>query len=354
MLIVDAHLDLAYSALRFGRNLRLPVPDARRSDGDKSHLPEGTITVTIPALLEGGVALVFATLFVLPEAANATLPDNRRMVYADADEAYGAAGEQLDYYRQLADEVDRVRLVTDSQSLEEVLASHRQPEAEPLLGLVPLMEGADPVRHPQELEEWYERGVRIIGPAWQNTRYAHGSGSRDGFSKEGLHLMEVMADLGFILDISHLSDKAAFEALERYEGTVVATHSNARALVPRPRHITDDQIRLLAERGGMTGVVLYNSFLKPEYTRSDPKESITLQDVAAHIDHVCQLLGDARHVGIGSDMDGGFGLEDTPAEIDSSADLPHLAAVLGERGYGEEDIAAIMGLNWIERLRAAW
>ncbi len=353
MLIVDAHLDLAYSALRFGRDLRQAAQDIRRQEARHAPGPEGVISVTIPELLQGGVALVFGSLFVLPEFANKELAENRRLVYRSADEAYEAALEQLDYYARLADEMEQVRLVTDRRGLEEVIASHQEGSATPLLGITLLMEGADPVRRPQELEEWYERGVRLIGPAWHNTRYAHGSGSRDGFTQDGYQLMEVMAGLGFVLDISHMSDKAAFEALERYEGHVVATHSNARALVAQPRQLSDDQIRLLAERGGMAGVVLYNRFLKADYARGDAKESVTLQDVAAHIDHICQLLGDARHVGIGSDMDGGFGLADTPAEIDTSADLPRLAAVLGERGYGEQDIAAIMGLNWIERLRAA-
>lgn len=352
MLIVDAHLDLAYGALRFDRDLRRPVQEIRAYEGNGSGSPEGIITVTIPQLLEGGVGLVFATLFAMPEFANKMLPNNRRLVYTNAEEAYRVAGEQLDYYRRLADELDRLRIVTDRQTLEEVLASHEDDEdAMPLLGIVPLMEGADPVRHPAELEEWYERGLRIIGPAWLDTRYARGSGSNDGFTKEGFELMQAMADLGFILDVTHMSDQATFEAFDRYEGHIIASHSNARALVPHPRHLSDDQIRRLAERDGVAGIVLFNKFLKAGYTRTDPKESVTLQHVVAHIDHICQLVGDAAHVGIGSDMDGGFGLNETPAELDSSADLPRLAPLLADRSYSSEDISAIMGLNWVQRLR---
>jgi membrane dipeptidase len=313
----------------------------------------GVITVSIPQLLDGGVGLVFGTLFAMPQVANTAYPENRRLVYGNAQEAYVAAHDQLDFYRRLADEMPRVRLVTTRQDLEAVIASHQEEQSDALLGIVLLMEGADPVRQPQELEEWFERGLRIIGPAWQHTRYAHGAGSSEGFTKEGLHLMDVMADLGFILDITHLSDKGTFEAFDRYEGQIIASHSNARALVPGARHLTDEQIRRLAERGGMTGVVLFNLFLKAGYARTDPKDSVTLQHVTAHIDHVCQLLGDARHVGIGSDMDGGFGVHDTPVEINSSADLPRLASVLAERGYDRDDVVAIMGLNWIDRLRLA-
>lgn len=353
MLIVDAHLDLAYGALRFDRDLRRSVHEVRAYEGNGSGNLEGIITVTIPQLLEGGVGLVFGTLFAMPEFANKMLPNNRRLVYANADEAYHVAGEQLDYYRRLADELERVRLVTDRRSLEEVVASNENEDGdgEALLGIVPLMEGADSVRDPLELEEWYERGVRIIGPAWLDTRYAHGSGSNEGFTSEGFELMEVMAGLGFILDVTHMSDKATFEAFDRYPGQVIASHSNARALVPHPRHLSDDQIRRLAERDGVAGIVLFNKFLKAGYARTDPKESVSLEHVVAHIDHICQLVGDADHVGIGSDMDGGFGLNETPAELDSSADLPRLAPNLADRGYSSDDIEAIMGLNWIERLR---
>lgn len=352
VLIVDAHLDLAYNALRFGRDLRLPLADLRAREKKP---PNGDIaTVTIPALLEGGVALVFGTLFVMPASNNTHMPENRKMVYEDADQAYAAAGAQLDYYHRLADEDERVRLVRDSAELEEVLNSQQDGES-PLLGIVPLMEGADPVRDPQELEEWYERGVRIIGPAWDDTRYADGAWrAGEGFTREGYALMEVMADLGFILDVTHLSEKAVYEALDRYEGPVIASHSNARALVPGQRQLDDRQIRTLAERDGVVGVVLFNRFLKAGYARTDPKESVTVADVVAHIDHICQLLGDAEHVGIGSDLDGGVGRDDIPAEMDSVADLRLIVPALAERGYGDEEIANIMGGNWLRRLRSVF
>lgn len=352
VLIVDAHLDLAYNALRFGRDLRLPLADLRAREKKP---PNGDIaTVTIPALLEGGVALVFGTLFVMPASNNTHMPENRKMVYEDADQAYAAAGAQLDYYHRLADEDERVRLVRDSAELEEVLNSQQDGES-PLLGIVPLMEGADPVRDPQELEEWYERGVRIIGPAWDDTRYAGGAWrAGEGFTREGYALMEVMADLGFILDVTHLSEKAVYEALDRYEGPVIASHSNARALVPGQRQLDDRQIRTLAERDGVVGVVLFNRFLKAGYARTDPKESVTVADVVAHIDHICQLLGDAEHVGIGSDLDGGVGRDDIPAEMDSVADLRLIVPALAERGYGDEEIANIMGGNWLRRLRSVF
>ena len=354
MFIVDAHIDMAYSAIRFGRDLRQELDVIREREQKLKSRPNGTITVTLPELRRGGVGLVFATLFAMPESANKTLPGNEKLVYTDAEGAYAAAVEQLDYYHRLADEEEDVRLVGDAETLEEVIASHEEGE-KPLLGLVPLMEGADPVRDPQELEEWYERGVRLIGPAWDDTRYAHGAWrSGGGFTKDGYELMEVMADMGFILDLTHLSEQSTYEALERYEGIVVATHSNARALVSGQRQLSDDQIRMLAERDGVVGVVLYNRFLKEGYSLNDARDLVTLEQVVAHIDHICQLLGDAQHVGIGSDFDGGFGREHIPAELDSVAGLPLLAPALEERGYSEEDIACIMGGNWVNMLRRAF
>lgn len=355
MFIVDAHLDLAYNALRYGRDLRLELAEAReREKGMRDH-PHGTITTTIPELLKSEIGLIFGTLFVLPARSNRKEPANVRMVYEDGDQAYRAAGEQLDYYYRLADEIEPVRLVTDLDSLEEVLASHEE-GASPLLGIVPLMEGADPVRTPEEAEEWYERGIRIIGPAWDDTMYAHGAWrGGGGFTKEGFALMEVMADLGMILDLTHLSEEASLEAADRYEGVLIASHSNARALVPGGRQLGDEQIQRLAERNGVMGMVMSNSFLKAEYQKSDPKESVTLDDVAAHVDHVCQLLGSADYAGIGSDLDGGFGREDVPAEIDSIADLRKIGDVLQDKyAYGDGDVAKIMGENWVGRLRAAF
>lgn len=355
MLIVDGHLDIAYNVVNYGRDPRQSVAEIRQGEGKKS--PVGEATVTLPALRQAGVGLVFATLFAAPAAnplAAALVP---KTVYCDASEAHKLNMTQLDYYHRLADEEERVRLVGDGDTLAEVVQSHQEEdENEPVLGLVPLMEGADAVREPEELEYWYERGLRIIGPAWDNTRYAAGAwrGENESLTKEGNHLLEVMAEFGFILDLTHMSEKAADEALDRYQGVVVATHSNARALVPGTRQLSDRQIRRLGERGGVIGIALQNSFLRAFHRRGDPKEAVTLDYVVAHIDHVCQVLGDAVHVGIGSDMDGGFGAADIPAEMDSIADLPLIVGALKARGYQEEEIANIVGGNWLHILRTAF
>lgn len=353
MFIVDSHLDLAYNYWEFDRDLRLPLAALRqREEGGPVAARNGTATVTLPELQRGGVGLVFGTLYVGPFNKNRP---HEKMIYHNKRQAHNQAMRQLDYYHRLADDLPYVRLVTDVKSLDEVIAS--QQTDSPLLGLVPLMEGADPIREPEEIEMWYERGLRLIGLAWGNTRYAGGnwSGSGIGLSKEGHRLLDRMADLGVILDHTHLSERSSLEALDRFQGISVATHSNARQMVPdvKERHLGDTQIRRLAEQGGVIGVVLANGFLKSG-GRSLKKAEVTLADVAANIDYICQLVGSAHHVGIGSDFDGGFGRENIPAEFDSAADLPLIAETLQTRGYSDADVAAVMGGNWVNLLRRAW
>jgi len=353
MLIIDAHLDLAYNALNYNRPLTRSAADIRQAELPDSN--RGTITATFPDMQKGGVGLVFGTLFVTPaHAKHAVMGD--KMTYHNSDQAHGFAMQQLDYYHRLTDEFETIRLVTDSASLETVVHSRENEDQKSLIGIVPLMEGADPIRVPEEAELWYERGLRAIGLAWDDTRYATGgwSNSSEGLTKGGYRLLEVMADLGFILDLTHMSENAAIESLERYEGVVVATHTNCRALVPGQRQFNDTQIRLLGERDGVMGTVLYNAFLLKGWGKSSRKEDVTLDHLVANIDHVCQLLGNARHVGIGSDLDGGFGAEHIPAEIDTIADLPKIANKLKERGYEPDDIENIMGDNWLRVLRRAF
>lgn len=353
MFFVDAHLDMAYNAVVHGRDLRQPLADLRRAEGLKSK--RGIATVTFPALRQAGVALIFGTLFVPPAGIpNLNAPEDA--VYHDADGAHKRAMAQLDYYHRLADAEEGIRLVGDVEELTAVLQTHHpDAEADPLLGVAPLMEGADPIRGPEEVEEWYERGLRLVGLAWDDTRYAHGAWREGGgLTDAGRELLDALAEFGFIVDLTHMSEEASLETMERYEGTVVATHSNARALVPGQRQLSDTQIEAVGQRDGVIGVVLYNRFLREGHQKGDPKERVTLDHVVAHIDHICQRLGDAAHVGVGSDFDGGFGAADIPKEMDSVADLERIAARLGEKGYAPEHIAGIMGENWVRLLRRAW
>ena len=353
LFIVDGHLDIAYNSLKFNRDFRHTVAELRQQEADAPS-PNGIATISLPDLIQGGVGLALASIFVMPLKSPMKFVYHEPTTYEDGRDAHRKGMAQLDYYHRLADEIEAVRLVTDRAALQEVVASH-QPGQTPLLGIVPAMEGADPIREPEELEQWIERGVRSIGLAWDDTRYAAGAWrDQGGITPDGYRLMEMMADYGLLLDITHLSEIASLEALDRYQGTVVATHCNARALVPGPRQLSDQQIRLIGERDGLMGVVLYNVFLRAGYRKGDPKAQVTLDHVVAHIDHICQVLGDAAHVGIGSDMDGGFGAADIPTGLDSAADLPNLAAALRQKGYREGDVAGIMGGNWLNLLQRSF
>lgn len=353
MFIVDAHLDLAYNALRHKRNLLKSVDDIRKTEDGKPH-PNGTSLVTFPDLRDANIGLVFGTIFVMPTGGKFATEADKPLMYQTAEQAHQLGQKQLDYYHRMADDVDYIRLVGNISELDEVVASYQEGQ-EKLVGIVPLMEGADPIREPAEAEMWYERGLRIIGLAWDDTRYAPGAWRSGGpLTKEGHKLLEVMAGFGFILDLTHMSEEASLTCLDTYDGTIIATHSNARALVPSQRQLSDTQIRRIAERDGVIGIVLANAFLNPEFKRGDPKEKVTLEHIVAHIDHICQVVGDADHIGIGTDFDGGFGVESVPSEIKNISDLPLIGQALKEKGYSQENIDGFMGQNWLRTLRRTW
>ncbi|NLF02718.1 MAG: peptidase M19 [Anaerolineales bacterium] len=347
MYIVDAHEDVAIDAVVLGRDIRRSALETRRLEqGTDTPERNGLCMVGLPEWLQGSVAVVCATLFTAP--ADKTHPASPS--YHNADEAHALAQTQLDYYHWLSRDQEQVTLIADRTALDAVLRTWEN--SSPQVGIVPLMEGADPIREPAEVEYWFEQGVRIVGLTWlAGTAYAGGDATQGPLTDAGRELLEAMADVGMILDVSHMSDAAFLEAVDRFEGQVIASHANPRARVPTPRQLSDQMIRCLAERGGVMGIVPYNRFLKPGWTKGDAKDAVTVADVVAAIDHVCQVTGTATLVGIGSDFDGGFGSESTPAEIDTVAHLSRIGAALGEKGYGADDVAAIMGGNWLRVLR---
>lgn len=353
MIVVDAHEDLAYNALNYGRDYRRPTAETRRLETNVETLERrGRATVGLPDSLLGRVAVVFATLFVAPAEGNEDKPW-AKMTYKTPREAHDLAMKQLDYYYRLADETEKIRLILSESDLDAVLATwaagkdigdHRQ-------GLVILMEGADPILEPKQFEAWYERGVRVVGLAWEKTRYSGGTGHPGPLTKEGRELLDIMASFNAILDLSHLSEYAYLEAVDSYAGIVIASHSNPRKFCDTDRHLSDLMIERLAERDGVMGIVPYNRFLSNQWKTGDPKSDVPLSVVVDAIDYVCQLTGSAAHVGIGSDFDGGFGLESIPDGMDSTSDLLSIGPALRARGYSEEDTAAILGGNMLRKLR---
>jgi membrane dipeptidase len=357
MIVVDAHEDLAWNALSFGRDYRRTVAETRKIEaGTETPSRNGNTLLGWDAWVQGRVAVVFATLNAAPIRMRKGLWESQ--IYADSEGAYSVYSAQLDYYHRLVEESpDKFRLISTKPDLDQVLATWEDDTSStPQIGLVVLMEGADGVREPAELEDWYRRGVRIVGPAWVGTRYTGGTGEPGPLTNEGIELLEVMSDLGLALDTSHLAEEAFMQALERFQGPIIASHSNTRALLPnhiRPdRHLSDEMIRGIGERDGVIGVVVYNRFLKADWHPSDGREKITRYDVVAHIDHVCQVIGDAQHVGIGTDFDGGLGLEHVPSGFDSIADIRTLDLELQTFGYLEDQIVDVLGGNWLRILNS--
>jgi membrane dipeptidase len=364
MLIVDAHQDLAWNILTFGRDYTKSALQIRHEEQGTLHaLYNDDTLLGWPEYQRGQVALIFATLFATP--ARFCTGDWDRLCYADASQANRMYRDQLDVYERLAGENhDKFQLVRTLGELERLLAIWDRPsenatqaglpQAEHPVGLVISMEGAEGVRDPGELEAWWERGVRLIGPAWAGTRFCGGSREPGPMTAEGFALLEKMAELGFSLDLSHMDEKAALQALDFYPGQIIASHGNALALLKGSesnRHLTDRVIHGILERGGMIGLVPFNAFLKAGWKRGDRREEVHFDLLIGQIDYICQMAGDAQHTGIGSDFDGGFGLQSVPIDIDTIADLQKIAALLSEKGYSTEDITAILGGNWIFRLR---
>lgn len=340
-IIVDAHQDVGWNKVALERDFLESVAEKRAREGASPAHGEGSAIVGLPELLRGNVRIVFATLYVAPAC-----PDRapRGPTYATPQQAHDQAMQQLAYYAGLASD-PRVSLITTRQDLDRVIDA-----VEPRIGLVLLMEGADPIVQPSDAAAWFDAGVRIVGTSWKGTRYAGGTTEPGGLSALGRALLPEMERVGLILDTSHMAEQAFFEAMEIYHGAVIASHSNCRAYVNTDRQLSDDMIRAIVAREGVIGTVFYNRFLHAGWETGARKDAVTFADVLRHMEHICDLAGDARHVGIGSDFDGGFGVESAPREIDTVADLQKLADVLAAR-FDDEDVLNILGGNWIRLLR---
>lgn len=352
-LIVDAHLDISYGAIAWQRDYGRAAAETRRIEQETnspSIRGNGQCSIGLPDWIEGSVGIVFGTLFVSPYRGGMSIGP---LVYRDENEAHQMAMQQLDWYHDWAKRDPRVFLIGARQDVEQAVG---QAGRQSRVGIVPLMEGADPIRTPGELQDWVDRGLRVVGPAWTGTRYSGGTHAPGGLTELGRQLLKEVSRLGVILDVSHMAQQALAETLDTFDGEfLIASHSNPQHFMPTERHLPDAAIKAIAQRGGVMGVVLANGFLvdgwwqKPDHS----KEDVTVENVANVIDYVCQLTGSHAHVGIGSDFDGGFGVEAIPAEFQSSRDLHTIGDALAKRGYADEHIAQVMGGNWIRILRKA-
>lgn len=350
MLIFDAHLDLAWNALEWNRDLLLPVEQIRDRERQFAGCVPGDCTTSLPAMRDGQVGLAIATL--LPRFHRVPAP---RSFYESRLSAYAAMQGQLSWYRHMS-ELGHLKEIASAAVLTEHAARFSDSPAEAPIGFILSMEGSWAIPDPSYIARWYDQGLRILGPAhYGPDDYGHGTGSSGGLKANGPELLREMARVGMLLDVTHYSDECFWQALEIFDGPILASHHNCRSLVPADRQLADEQITALVERQAVIGLALDSWMIRPGWVRgkTDPA-TVCLDDAVNHIDHICQLTGSAAHCGIGSDLDGGFGKEQTPHDLDTIADLRQIASLLDKRGYSENDITGIMHGNWLRFFQRAW
>lgn len=356
MFIIDAHLDLAMNAMEWNRDLKLPVNNLReREKGMKDKPDRERNTVSLPSLRDGKIGLVVATQIARFVRQGSPLPG-----WHSPEQAWAQTQAQLAWYKTMTEEGEMIQ-VSSLSSLESQIKlweDNTRADKDKPVGFILSLEGADSLVNISYLEKAYAYGLRALGPAhYGEGRYAGGTGTEDGFSAAGKSLLKEMDSLHMILDVTHLTDLGFSQAMEIYKGPVWASHHNCRALVKNQRQLTDDQIRILIERGAVIGGVLDAWMLTEDWIRgvSIPKARGTdLNSLIDNYDHICQIAGNANHIAIGSDLDGAFGTEQSPYDLDTITDLQKLPGLLKNRGYSDADIGNILHGNWLRFLKKTW
>jgi len=355
MFTIDAHLDLSMNALEWNRDITRPLEEINAREQGLTDKPDrGNGTVSLPELRKGNVGLVVAT-----QIARFVAPDNPLPGWHSPQQAWAHTQGQLAWY-QAMEEQGELRQIRNWQQLETHVAYWNQGEdkSQKAIGFILSLEGADSIVNLNYLEKAYEYGLRALGPGHYGPgRYAFGTDASAPLSAQGKDLLRKMDELGIILDVTHLCDLAFWDALELFQGPVWASHNNCRALVDHNRQFSDEMIKALIARGAVIGGVFDAWMLSPGWIRgtSTPQErNVTLSTLVDHFDHICQLAGNANHIGIGSDLDGAFGKEQCPSDLDSIADLQKIPNLLQARGYSPQDIEKVMHGNWLRFLEKAW
>lgn len=355
MFTIDAHLDLSMNAMEWNRDLTRPLEEINAREQGMTDKPDrGNGTVSLPELRKGNVGLVVAT-----QIARFVAPDNPLPGWYSPQQAWAHTQGQLAWYRAM-EKQGELKQIRNWQDLEAHLAywNAGEDKSQKAIGYILSLEGADSIVSLDYLETAYDNGLRALGPAHYGPgRYAYGTDSSAPLSQQGRDLLFKMDELGIILDATHLCDLAFWDALDHFQGPVWASHNNCRVLVDHNRQFSDEMIKALINRGAVIGGVFDAWMLSPGWIRgkSTPKErNVTLATLLDHLDHICQLAGNADHIGIGSDLDGAFGKEQCPADLETIADLQKIPDLLRARGYSEEDVQKVMHGNWLRFLKKAW
>jgi membrane dipeptidase len=357
MLLVDGHLDLSMNALEWNRDLTRPLAEVRRREvGQTDKKDRGRNVCTLDEMRRGEIGLCIATQIARYVAEGNSLPG-----WHSPEIAWAMTQGQLAWYRAMekSGQLIQIRDRAGLASQLELWNSPRSVSSEkPLpIGYVLSLEGADSIVDLSYLETAFDSGLRALGPAHYGPgRYSPGTGAAGGLTAAGRELVKEMRRLRIILDVTHLTDEAFWEALDLYDGPVWASHNNCRALVPHQRQFNDDQLKELIRRDAIIGAAFDAWMMVPGWVRGQSTPQGTgckIETIVDHIDHICQLAGTSRHCAIGSDLDGGYGTEQTPLDLDSIVDLQRLTGILAHRGFSESDITGIMHGNWIRKLSEA-
>ncbi len=362
-MIIDAHLDMALNAIEYNRDYRRSITEIRAwEQGMTDKIDRSKGVVSLPELRKAGIGLIVATQLARYNEEDRSLPG---LGWNSPQQAWAMTQAQRTWYETMEDDdsagFSQMRQVRDRAGLEAHLALWLDasiPNEQKPVGYILTLEGADSLVRLSYLEKAYAYGLRALGPAHYGPgRYAPGTGMTGPLTPMGQDLVREMDQLGMILDVTHLTDEGFDMALEMFKGPVWASHHNCRALVPHQRQLTDDQIRRLVERGAVIGGCFDAWMMKPGLSqrKSNPADfGVQIETIVDHYDHICQLVGNANHIAIGSDLDGTFGLEQSPADLNTIADLARLPDLLAKRGYSTTEIEGVMYGNWLRLLRGAW
>jgi membrane dipeptidase len=355
MFTIDAHLDLSMNAMEWNRDLRLHINDINEREKGMNDKPDrGNATVSFPELRKGNIGLVVAT-----QIARYVAPKNTLKGWHSPAQAWAQTQAQLAWYRVMEAEGEMVQ-IADLVALENHLNfwNNKTNQGKKPIGYILSLEGADSIISIDYLERAYQYGLRALGPAHYGPgRYANGTDATGKMDHNGLALLKKMEQLNMILDATHLCDDAFWQALDHFHGSIWASHNNCRTLVNHNRQFSDEQIKALIDRGAVIGSPLDAWMMVSGWVRhqSTPKEmDCGLEKAIDHIDHICQIAGNSLHVGIGSDLDGGYGKEQSPYDLETIADLQKFPLLMQKRGYSDNDIENLMHANWLRFLRRAW
>ena len=344
MLIFDAHLDLAMNAVDWNRDLRMALADIRGQERlhGMNDLGRQTGTVSFPELKKAQVGIGVATLIARHEQA-ITHP----LGMTSPEACYAMAHAHLAYYRAM----QRSGWVKMIRTKQELAAHHEAYELNPNgspFGFVLSMECADAVLDPDNIHEWHDAGLRAIGIThYGANRYGGGTRCEVGLAVDAIPLLKNIEQLGIALDLTHLSDKAFWQVAERFGGRVLASHQNARKFCDWQRQFSDEQLKFVIERNGVIGMSFDAIMLQPGWVRGETKPIVTMDRIVDNIEHICNMAGNTNHVGIGSDLDGGYGYEQTPADVNTIADLQKLPDLLAKRKFDDGDVERILHGNWL-------